>query len=169
MPFDPRAVANRMLSLGRDRRMGIDPMKLQKLLYYAHGWHLALQGQPLLDRAVQAWRFGPVLPDVYRAFRSFGMHAITAPARYAAIEPQQIVLERYRMPEGSPSVYADRVLRRVLEEYGAYTAVELSAMTHADGTPWAEAWAQSAGRRFVPIPDATMTAYFHRILQPVAA
>ena len=40
MPFDPRAVANRLLDLGRERRLTIDPMKVQKLIYYAHGWHL---------------------------------------------------------------------------------------------------------------------------------
>ena len=69
MPFDPRAVANRLLELGRERQLTIDPMKVQKLIYYAHGWHLALTGKPLLDRSVEAWQYGPVLPDVYRAFQ----------------------------------------------------------------------------------------------------
>ena len=47
MPFDPRAVANRLLELARERQLSLDPMKVQKLLYYAHGWHLALTGKPL--------------------------------------------------------------------------------------------------------------------------
>ena len=50
MPFDPRAVANRLLELGRERNIIIDPMKLQKLIYYAHGWHLALTGRPLTSK-----------------------------------------------------------------------------------------------------------------------
>src|SRR6185369_6756877 len=90
MPFDPRAVANRLLELARERQLIIDPMKVQKLIYYAHGWHLALTGKPLLDRSVEAWQYGPVLPDVYRAFQEFGAQPITEPARYAAVDGNKL-------------------------------------------------------------------------------
>jgi len=33
MPFAPRAVANRLLDLARERQLNIDPMKVQKLIY----------------------------------------------------------------------------------------------------------------------------------------
>jgi len=152
MPFDPRAVANRLLELARERQLIIDPMKVQKLIYYAHGWHLALTGKPLLDRSVEAWQYGPVLPDVYRAFQEFGAQPITEPARYAAVDGNKLVLRRYKLPAGDPDVeYTDRILRRVLEQYGNYSAIELSMMTHAAGTPWAHAWSENPGKRYIPI------------------
>jgi len=170
MPFDPRAVANRLLDLARERQLVLDPMKLQKLIYYAHGWHLALTNEPLLDRSVEAWKYGPVLPDVYRAFQQFGAEPITEPAQYAAVEGNRMVLRRYRMPADNPDAeYADRILRRVLEQYGSYSAIELSAMTHASGTPWAEAWSENPGKRYIPIPDSEIEAWFKNVLRPVAA
>ena len=169
MPFDPRAVANRLLDLGRDRQLAIDPMKVQKLVYYAHGWHLALTGRPLLDRSVEAWQYGPVIPDVYRAFRQFGAQPIVEPARHFVFEDGRLVLRRYTMPATDPDAdYAERILRRVLEQYGSYSAIELSMMTHAEGTPWAEAWSENAGKRYVPIPDAAIAAWFKTVLKPVA-
>lgn len=170
MPFDPRAVANRLLEFAGDRQLLIDPMKLQKLIYYAHGWHLALTGQPLLDRSVEAWQYGPVLPDVYRSFQRFGAEPITEPARYAAVDSNKMVLRSYKMPATDPDTgYADRILRRVLEQYGNYSAIELSIMTHAAGTPWAEVWSENPGKRYIPIPDSDIEAYFKSVLRPVAA
>ncbi|HEY3991122.1 MAG TPA: type II toxin-antitoxin system antitoxin SocA domain-containing protein [Acidobacteriaceae bacterium] len=170
MPFDPRAVANRLLDLARERQLSIDPMKVQKLIYYAHGWYLALTGRPLLDRSVEAWQYGPVLPDVYRAFQDFGAEPITEPARYATVDGNKLVLRRYKLPARDPEVdYADRVLRRILEQYGGYSAIELSMMTHAPGTPWAEAWSENPGKRYIPIPDAEIETWFKSVLKPVAA
>lgn len=150
--------------------MRLDPLKLQKLLYYAHGWHLALTGRPLLDRSVEAWQYGPVLPDVYRAFRAFGAQPITQPAQDLVQRGAKLVITPYALPSGSAeAAYADRVLDRVLEQYGSYSGVELSAMTHGPATPWARAWQQHADKRFVPISDADITAYFRDVLQQVAA
>ncbi len=170
MPFDPRAIANRLLDLGRERQLAIDPMKVQKLIYYAHGWHLALTGRPLLDRSVEAWQYGPVIPDVYRAFRQFGARTIMESARYFAVEDGKVLWRRYSMPATDPDAsYAERILRRILEQYGGYSAVQLSMMTHAEGTPWAEAWSENAGKRYVPIPDAEIETYFKSVLKPIAA
>jgi uncharacterized phage-associated protein len=170
MPFDPRAVANRLLELARERQITLDPMKVQKLIYYAHGWHLALTNRPLLDRPVEAWQYGPVLPDVYRAFRQFGAQPITEPARYFGIDGGKLTLRRYAMPASYPDAdYADRVLRRILEQYGDFSAIELSMLTHAAGTPWAHAWSENPGKRYISIPDAEIAAYFKSVLKPVAA
>jgi uncharacterized phage-associated protein len=170
MPFDPRAVANRLLDLARERQIIVDPMKLQKLIYYAHGWHLALTGKPLLDRSVEAWQYGPVLPDVYRAFQRFGAQPISEPARHFSIDGGKLGLQRYTMPATDPDAgYADRILRRVLEQYGGYSGIQLSMMTHADGTPWAQAWSENPGKRYIPIPDSEIEAYFKSVLKPVAA
>lgn len=40
-------------------------LKLQKLQYYAQGHHLAVYGQPLFADKIQAWSYGPVVPEVY--------------------------------------------------------------------------------------------------------
>lgn len=39
-------------------------MKLQKMLYYQQGLHLAYFGTPLFDEDLEAWMYGPVVPSV---------------------------------------------------------------------------------------------------------
>jgi uncharacterized phage-associated protein len=44
----------------------ISNLKLQKLVYYAQGFNLALfDGNPLFDEEIQAWTHGPVVPALY--------------------------------------------------------------------------------------------------------
>ena len=40
-------------------------LKLQKMLYYEQGFHLAAFDTPLFDENIEAWMFGPVVPEVY--------------------------------------------------------------------------------------------------------
>lgn len=44
---------------------GISTMKLQKLLYLAQGWSLAITGRPLFDGGFEAWSSGPVNREIY--------------------------------------------------------------------------------------------------------
>ena len=60
------AVANEFLALGEKepRFPPIDQLKLQKLLFYAHAWHLAIKKAPLFDEDFEAWPWGPVVRDI---------------------------------------------------------------------------------------------------------
>jgi uncharacterized phage-associated protein len=80
MAYDGRAVANYFLSLAAAEGKLLTHLKLQKLLYYAHGRHLALSGEPLVESGFEAWPYGPVAPDVFSCFRVFGRNPITVPA-----------------------------------------------------------------------------------------
>src|SRR5690348_2726800 len=80
MPYDPRAVANYFLDLASVDGESISPLKLQKLLYFGHGWHLAITGEPLLSERIRAWKYGPVVESIYYQFRRFGNRPITTRA-----------------------------------------------------------------------------------------
>jgi uncharacterized phage-associated protein len=77
MAINALAVANHFLDIAEKAGQRLTPMKLQKLVYFAHGWHLGLTGEPLLDEEIQAWSFGPVVRSVYNAFRDCGGDEIT--------------------------------------------------------------------------------------------
>lgn len=135
MPYDPKAVANTLLDLAAERKIEITPLKLLKLLYFAHGWHLALGDQPLLNEQVEAWKFGPVVPSIYHAFKEFKMGPITGRAKVVSITP-----------DGEIAFYEPRedglrdFLSAILNVYGKRTGFQLSELTHLPGTPWYEAW-----------------------------
>ena len=60
----------------------ISNLKLQKLLYYAQGFSLALNGEPLFDEPLVAWAHGPVVTDLYHAFKQYGSGAIPPPESF---------------------------------------------------------------------------------------
>ena len=62
---DPRAVANWFIERGINEEYPLTHIEVQKLLYFAHGWMLGIHGEPLVEGNWEAWRYGPVLRDVY--------------------------------------------------------------------------------------------------------
>lgn len=44
-------------------------MKLQKLLYYVQGFHIAVFNRPLFNEDIEAWMYGPVVPAVYEYYQ----------------------------------------------------------------------------------------------------
>lgn len=70
-------VANFFVSRFQQAGDPLTNMKLQKLLYYAQGWHLALKGDALFDERIEAWPHGPVVPPVYGTFKHYRWNPIT--------------------------------------------------------------------------------------------
>ena len=56
-------------------------LRLQKLLYFAQGWSLARYGKPLFDAPIEAWKFGPVVREVYNEYSANRANGISSDAR----------------------------------------------------------------------------------------
>ena len=138
-------VARYLLSLA-DSEAGdlISNLKLQKLLYYAQGFHLAMFDEPIFPEQIEAWTHGPVVPDVYRAYRQYGSENIPAPT------------------DLDDSLYDERTrefLNEVYSVYGQFSAWKLRNMTH-DEPPWSDA-AEARG----VISQQAMRDFFKTLLQ----
>lgn len=48
------SIANFFIQKGMEDRKPVDQMKIQKLVYFAHGWSLAIANKALLNEAVEA-------------------------------------------------------------------------------------------------------------------
>lgn len=101
----------------------ISNMKLQKLLYYAQGFALAILGKPLFEDDFEKWAYGPVLPVVYNKYKAFGSEAIP--------RPEGASLQDYTDDER-------KLLDEVYYTFGQYSAWALSEMSHATA-PWRDA------------------------------
>lgn len=133
-----KAVANYFLSMPEVRDEGIDPLKLQKLVYIAHGWHLALtDGIPLVqDEKVEAWRYGPVFPSLYHEFKHFGSGRVSRKATELVAAKKGM---KFRLDEpvlDREDQQTRKLLNKIWDVYGEFSGVYLSEMTHAEGTPW---------------------------------
>ena len=63
-----------------DSGEGISNLIIQKLVYYAQGFHLALtNGLPLFNEPILAWEHGPVVEGLYQLYRHYGSSEIPQP------------------------------------------------------------------------------------------
>ena len=128
------AVANEFLALGREQPSmpAIDQMKLQKLLFYAHAWHLGYDHGPLFENDFEAWPWGPVVRDVYMQTRAYGRGPVTSNLWEfgRAADTFDVVT-----PAGVASPMKP-FIRSVWDTLKAYTGIQLSNSTHAQGEPW---------------------------------
>lgn len=160
MAHDALAIANAFLELAERDGKTVTPLQVQKLVYLAHGWNLAIFGEPLIDEPVEAWPYGPVVPSVYHEFKSFGRGAIDRPAFRVAPGPGFRVVD-VPAPQEQPVA---NLLTKVWEVYRGFSGIELSNMTHVAGSPWSIT--TDGGRkvdRGVTIEDETIKSYFEAL------
>jgi uncharacterized phage-associated protein len=131
-----------------DRKAGdaLTNLKLQKLVYYAQAWALALLDRPLFDEDVEAWQHGPVVESVYQRMKAFGTNPLPILRRPHRFEREELVL-----------------LEDVLAVYGEHSAHFLEALTHQED-PWrttrGDLGANSRSRR--AIPSSVMRSFYRR-------
>ena len=56
----------------RESDSTITPLKLQKILYYAQGYYLAINDVELFPEEFQAWTHGPVNEEIYIKYKDYG-------------------------------------------------------------------------------------------------
>jgi uncharacterized phage-associated protein len=117
----------------------ISNLKLQKLVYYAQGFHLAISDRPLFPEPIKAWIHGPAVPELYEFYKEYGANAIPCPT--------DIDWNKY-----------DEETRSLLDEVysvlGQFSAWKLRNMTQEE-SPWKEA-SKTAGE----ITHQSLKEYF---------
>lgn len=116
-----QAVANYIIHFCHEHGDGLTNLHLQKLVYYAQAWYLALYDKPLFDEDLQAWASGPVQPELYERFKKFKWNPISEDGGKVEL-PQQV----------------EEHLQEVMEVYGKYNAFYLERMTQQED-PWLKA------------------------------
>lgn len=116
MKYYIRDVANELLKFE-----SMTHKKLQKLCYYVQALHLAIYSEPLINTYFEAWVHGPVSPELYNQYKSYGMNQIPT-------------------FDGATCIDADSksFIKMVFEIYGRLSANQLERMTHAED-PWLNA------------------------------
>lgn len=100
----------------------ITNLKLQKLLYYLQGFWLAVYDQPLFESDIEAWMYGPVVPQVYDAYKRYGKGAIP-------VDPNAKSITLKTDEE-------EKLFEQIYQLFNQYSATALVRMTHNE-TPWA--------------------------------
>jgi len=135
-----------MLRLARSEGKSLTNMQLQKLVFLAQGYALALLGRPVYYQNTHAWQWGPVVPKLYKALQSYGSGIVT-----------QDIPSEDELTEGEEM----EIVRGVWDGYKQYTGSQLSNLTHKPGSPWSSTWEKE---RFAVIPPELIGSYYKQLL-----
>lgn len=143
-------IANYFLSKGEKfGKRSITPLKIQKLVYYAQGFYLALFNKPLFNERIEAWQHGPVCRILYNKYKKYSYHIISEPID---CNSKMKIEKDYNLC---------KLLDAIWHDFGIFNGNELEEMTHRD-IPWIEAIQQ--GRNTVISTDS-MKKYFYNFLK----
>jgi len=145
------AVANYILQR-QDRKFTL--LQLIKLSYLSYGWCLAIYREKLFPERIEAWRYGPVIPNLYFALSHF---------RGNILPPK--CLESLVVNNNDESELSDEIknlIDGVIDFYGDLSGVQLSALTHKRGSPWHKTY-RGIGRNWSLIKDDTIYKYFNKL------
>jgi len=147
MAYSALTIAKHFLSIpDEDAGELISNLKLQKLLYYAQGYALAMNGEnePLFNDKVYAWKHGPVVKSVYNHYASCGSGALPR--------------------ESAPQIDSEtrEFLNEIYRIYGRFAAWVLREMTHRE-KPWLDHYKHDI--RDIEIPRADLASFFRENVQ----
>ncbi len=107
--------------------------KLQKLLYYIQGWHLAYFDNQLFDEIPEAWVHGPVYPTVYQKYKEFKFNPLASTKEFIDINTLTSDILEFNFTKDQ-----NDFLSSVLKHYGSKSAFELEMRSHNE-LPWIDA------------------------------
>lgn len=158
-PYPVGAIANYMLDRGAQDRVPVTHLKLQKLVYMAYGWATAYFDVPLFNSKIEAWEYGPVIPDLWHEFKPFGDKPIKD-GRSFEFDVKTGQRRIPKVPESDARTH--EVLDLTWELYGKDPAWKLVGRTHGPGTPWSETQRKMPGSI---IRRSIIARHFHSLLQ----
>lgn len=132
-------VANTFLELARREGITLTNMQLQKLVYIAFGFYAAIEHKPLFTDEIQAWSYGPVIPNLYHELKRYGPGQVSEFLDHAGVLKEDTI-ER-------------KIVEQVWSSYHSYTALELSNLTHKANTPWSRVWNEKKKNTTIPFNE----------------
>ncbi|MDF7658313.1 DUF4065 domain-containing protein [Erwiniaceae bacterium L1_54_6] len=124
----------------------ISNLKLQKLAYYAQGFSLSLLDRPIFGEDIEAWMHGPVVPELYHAYKAHGNSGLP--------KPEAVDFTKFSEDEAE-------LLDEVYKIYGQFSAWKLRNMTH-DEAPWQQTYVEGAASR--AISHEKLKAHFDTLI-----
>lgn len=157
--YDVLEVCRHVINYSNAKKYSISNLKLQKLLYFIQAYFLIASPnkKPCFRQRIEAWDFGPVVPEAYIEYKRYGSVSIL-PIRYYHLDAWG---NKYK---SMPIEYKDneiseadkKLIDKVIEHFSMYSATDLVAITH-NQKPWQQAY-ERGGNREITLEE--MRAYF---------
>lgn len=133
-------VARYVVNYSNEKDYGISNLKLQKVLYFIQAYFLTREKVPCFSEEIEAWAFGPVVPEVYEEFERSGSCDIPYIKTYRIFKDRgPFSLERCEFDDSVIPDAVKRTINRVVDRLSGYTATDLTDITMRQD-PWENAY-----------------------------
>ena len=133
-------VCRHTINYSNDMNYGISNLKLQKVIYFIQAFFLISTSEPCFKEKIEAWDFGPVVPEAYREYNQFGSSNIPRVSYIVEFDSEDIwnsTVKRYE--DNSICEDDQKRIEEVVDKFSEYSATDLVAITH-DQAPWKDAY-----------------------------
>lgn len=136
-----------LIELFHNEHRTVTQIHIQKLMFLFEAYYMnKYQTDKLYDCDYKAWDFGPVTIPLYKHFKKYGKDDIKLTNE--EIEKGNEIDEKKK-----------ESLREIYEVFKEYSAMQLVNFTHAEGSPWKEAWTE---QKYSIISKKKMKKWFEK-------
>ncbi len=168
LPYRATHVANFILeNAERDKVSDLTVLKLLKLIYIFFGWVSAIHPRTkLFSDPIEAWRYGPVVPDVYYDLRRSSQDPIPKQIRATIMNYSGDGSLEVKIPtkEDISDEKIFQTLETIWDVYKDAPAKHLVALTHQEGTPWWKTFDRTHHKR---IPTELIINYYAELYSSI--
>lgn len=138
-------VARYIINYSNEKGYGVSNLRLQKLLYFVQAYYLAFTDshEPCFSDVIEAWEFGPVVPQVYHEFKCYGSGNIPTINSYFDYD-ENAIWSIKRIPYVSNVIPENdkKIIQGVVEQFSNYSTSALVELTHKQ-KPWRSVYDRS--------------------------
>ena len=136
MIYNVLDVSRHIINYSEEKDYGVSNLKLQKLLYFVQAYFMLEKKDhvPCFHEKIEAWGFGPVVPEAYQEWAKYGSCDITLIESYMVIDKDNI-WNSYRVQYHDDIIDEDdkKLIDRVIDRFADYTCIINTLSEALDG------------------------------------
>ena len=144
MTYNVLDVCRHIINYSEKEDYGVSNLKLQKLLYFVQAYFMLEKKDhaPCFHEKIEAWDFGPVVPEAYQEWAKYGRCDIPLIESYMVID-QDNIWNSYRVQYHDDIIDEDdkKLIDRVIDRFADYTATDLVSLTLCQ-RPWMDTYVE---------------------------
>lgn len=151
MSYDSVTIANVILKSARAKGLYLTPLQLMKLTYITHGFYMQKNDCVLIHDDIEAWQYGPIIYELYKATRKYGR---------GVIYDEQLLNDDLADKRVTDDVKI--LIESVVEVYGKLPGIILSYLANKPGSPWFKVW--KPDMKSLKIPNDIIKSHYQDVI-----
>lgn len=142
MAYNVLDISRYVINYSNEKDYGISNLKLQKILYFIQAYFLTSTEthRMCFEEKIEAWDFGPVVPEAYHEFKQYGSGDIPTVDSYIEFDPNDIWnVCRIEFDDSNINNSDKKMINEIVDKFRDYSATDLVTITHRQ-SPWMDAY-----------------------------